>query len=78
MSPKKARGIAGDKTICLPIEEGIEYEKLVKDQQEYRTYLNRMIEKYPEIFPEEIEKGYKLDGCVESSRQKLKTRVVIR
>ena len=78
MSPKKARGIAGDKTICLPIEEGIEYEKLVKDQQEYRNYLNRMIEKYPEIFPEEIEKGYKLDGCVESSRQKLKTRVVIR
>jgi len=74
MSPKKARGIAGDKTICLPIEEGIEYENLVKDQQEYRSYLNQMIEKYPEIFPEEIEKGYKLHGFVESSRQKLKMR----
>jgi hypothetical protein len=23
-----------------------------------------MIEKYPEILPEEIEKGYKLHGCV--------------
>jgi hypothetical protein len=74
MSPKKARGIAGDKTICLPIEEGIEYENLVKDQQEYRNYLNQMIEKHPEIFPEEIEKGYKLHGFVESSRQKLKMR----
>jgi len=37
MSPKKARGIAGDKTICLPIEEG--YENLVKNQQEYRNYI---------------------------------------
>jgi len=26
MSSKKARGIAGEKTICLPIEEGIEYK----------------------------------------------------
>jgi hypothetical protein len=33
-----------------------------------------MIEKYPEIFPEEIEKRYKLHGFVESSRQKLKMR----
>lgn len=74
MSPKKARGIAGDKTICLPIEEGIEYENLVKNQQEYRNYLNQMIKKHPEIFPEEIEKGYKLHGFVESSRQKLKMR----
>ena len=39
MSPKKPRGIAGDKTICLPIEEGIEYEHLVKNQQEYRNYI---------------------------------------
>ena len=36
--------------------------------------LYQMIEKYPEIFPEEIEKGYKLHGFVESSRQKLKMR----
>jgi hypothetical protein len=74
MSPKKARGIAGDKSICLPIEEDIEYEKLVKDPQEYRNYLNKMVDKYPEIFPEEIEKGYKLHGFVESSRQKLTMR----
>lgn len=58
----------------MPIEGGIEYKKLVKDKQEYRNHLNQMIEKYPEIFPEEREKGYKLYGCVESSRQKLKTR----
>ena len=62
MSPRKARGIAGDKTICLPIEEGVEYEDLVQKPKEYRAYLDKMREKYPEIFPEEMEKGYKSDS----------------
>lgn len=74
MSSKKARGIAGDKTICLPIEEGIEYDKLVQAPHEYRAYLDKMMEKYPEIFPLEMEKGYKLQGLVISKRQKLTTR----
>jgi hypothetical protein len=74
MSPRKARGIAGDKTICLPIEEGVEYEDLVQKPKEYRAYLDKMREKYPEIFPEEMEKGYKLQGLVTSKRQKLITR----
>jgi len=33
-----------------------------------------MIEKYPEIFSEEIKKGCKFHGFVESSRQKLKMK----
>jgi hypothetical protein len=33
-----------------------------------------MREKYPEIFPEVMEKGYKLQGLVNSKRQKLTTR----
>ena len=74
MSPRKARGVAGDKTICLPIEDGIKYEDLVKNPHEYRAYLDKMMEKYPEIFPLEIEKGYKLQGLVQSKRQKLITR----
>jgi hypothetical protein len=74
MSPRKARGVAGDKTICLPIEDGIKYEDLVKNSHEYRAYLDKMMEKYPEIFPLEIEKGYKLQGLVQSKRQKLITR----
>ncbi len=49
MSPRKSRGIAGDKTICLPIEEGVQYEDLVQKPKEYRAYLDKMREKYPEI-----------------------------
>jgi hypothetical protein len=33
-----------------------------------------MREKYPEIFPEVMEKGYKLQGLVNSKRQKLTTK----
>ena len=74
MSSRKERGIVGDKTICLPIEEGVEYEDLVRSPKEYRAYLDKMREKYPEIFPEVMEKGYKLQGLVNSKRQKLTTR----
>jgi hypothetical protein len=35
MSPKKAKGIAGDKTICPPIEDGIKYEELVQNPDDY-------------------------------------------
>jgi hypothetical protein len=31
MSQRKARGVAGDKTICLPIDEGVNYDELVSD-----------------------------------------------
>ena len=34
MSSRKAREIAGDKTICLPIEDGVEYEDLVQNPKE--------------------------------------------
>lgn len=74
MSSRKERGIAGDKTICLPIEEGVEYEDLVRSPKEYRAYLDKMREKYPEIFPEVMEKGDKLQGLINSKRQKLTTR----
>ena len=74
MTKRKERGTAGDKTICLPIEKGINYTELVKDREAYRKYLNSQIEKYPELFPEGIEKGYRFHGLVESLRQDLKTR----
>ncbi len=74
MAIRKKRGQAGDKTICLPIEEGIDYEALVQDRESYRTYLNAQIAKHPELFPEGIEAGYRFHGLVESSRQQLTTR----
>jgi hypothetical protein len=74
MARGKKRGVAGDKTICLPIAESINYEKLVEKREDYREYLNKKIEENPELFPEGIEKGYQFHGFVESSRQGLKMR----
>jgi hypothetical protein len=74
MAERKQRGKAGDKTICLPIEEGVNYNELVENREGYRAYLDGQIAKHPEIFPEGIEDGYRFHGLVESSRQELKTR----
>ncbi|MEO0756691.1 MAG: hypothetical protein AAFY78_07440 [Cyanobacteria bacterium J06648_16] len=74
MTIRKARGIAGDRTICLPIEEGIDYKQLVEDRVAYRQYLDAQIKRHPELFPAEIAEGYRFHGWVTSSRQHLKTR----
>ncbi len=74
MAKRKQRGIAGDKTICLPIADEIDYEELVEDREAYRQYLDKQIASHPELFPEAIEQGYRFHGWVRSSRQQLKTR----
>jgi hypothetical protein len=74
MTERKKRRKAGDKTICLPIGDGINYSNLVEDREAYRAYLNGEIAKHPELFPEGIEQGYRFHGLVESLRQGLKTR----
>jgi hypothetical protein len=74
MTERKNRGKAGDKTICLPIKEGINYTELVENREAYRAYLNAEIAQHPELFPEGIEQGYRFHGLVESSRQGIKTR----
>jgi hypothetical protein len=74
MATTKLRGRAGDKTICLPIAEGMDYDQLVEDREAYRQYLDEQIAAHPELFPEAIGQGYRFHGWVESSRQHLKTR----
>lgn len=47
------------KRIVLPIE--IErYQEIVGQQSAYRDFVDEMINCYPELFPSEIEKGYRL------------------
>jgi protein-tyrosine phosphatase len=48
MKARKKRTTAGDKTICLPMLDGVDYEHLVSDTADYRVYLDQMIAKYPE------------------------------
>ena len=74
MAKRKQRGTSGDKTICLPIAEGIDYEQLVEDRAAYREYLDTQIAAHPELFPEGIAGGYRFHGWVTSARQHVKTR----
>jgi hypothetical protein len=74
MAERKQRTTAGDKTICLPIAEGIDYEELVKDTPRFRAYLDKQIEQHPELFPAGIEEGYCFHGFVASERMELTTR----
>jgi hypothetical protein len=74
---RRKRGTAGDKTICLPIEDGLDYMALVDDSAAFRQYLDQQIRAHPELFPEGIEWGYRLHGWVESSRQHIKTRRIL-
>jgi hypothetical protein len=74
MVERKKRTTAGDKTICLPMAEGIDYEHLVKDTSAFRTYLDQQISKHPELFPKGIEQGYCFHGFVVSGRMGVITR----
>jgi hypothetical protein len=74
MNPRKKRTIAGDKTICLPIAEGQDYDTLVNDTAAFRAYLDQMIAAHPELFPAAIDEGYCFHGFVESQRMDLTTR----
>jgi hypothetical protein len=70
----KARGIAGDKTICLAMDENTDYKGLVKDTDAFRVYLDKQIQQHPELFPIGIEEGYYFHGFVKSGRLGLTTR----
>jgi hypothetical protein len=68
MVERKPRGLAGDKTICLPMDEKRDYEALVKDTTGFWVYLDEQIQQHPELFPSGIEAGYCFHGFVESGR----------
>ena len=74
---RRKRGTAGDKTICLPIADDLDYATLVADREAFRQYLDQQIAAHPELFPAGIEAGYRFHGWVESSRQQLKTRRIL-
>jgi hypothetical protein len=73
----RERTTAGDKTICLPLPDGINYDTWIEDAASYRQYLNEQIAQHPELFPPEITQGYWLIGFVVSQKQQLKTRRIL-
>ena len=66
--------IPGDKTICLPIADGVDYNQLVKDRQGFRQYLDQLIAQHPELFPSEIVQGYCFHGFRTSAKLGLVSR----
>ena len=74
MTQRRKRTIAGDKTICLPIPEDLEYDQWIEDTKAVRQYLDEMITIHPELFPVGIEQGYCFHGFVESGKMQLSTR----
>lgn len=74
MKTRAKRTTAGDKTICLPMRDGVDYAALVKDTEAFRTYLDGLIAEMPELFPSGIEEGYCFHGFVKSQRLEMTTR----
>lgn len=66
--------VPGDKTICLPIGDGVEYDTLVQDRKAFRQYLDQQIAQHPELFPTEIEAGYCFHGFRTSAKLGLVSR----
>jgi hypothetical protein len=66
--------VPGDKTICLPIADSMDYDKLVKDRKAFRQYLDQQITQHPELFPAEIEHGYCFHGFRISAKLGLVSR----
>lgn len=71
---ESTKTIPGDKTICLPIAEGTDYEKLVKDRKAFRQFLDQLIDQCPELFPAEISQGYCFHGFRTSTKLGLVSR----
>lgn len=69
MTTRQKRGIAGDKTICIPVVDEEGYAELVKDLERFRLYLDEVIEQYRELFPKAIERGYSFHGYSISQKQ---------
>ena len=74
MGTRRHRTTAGDKTICIPIPEDVDYQQLVSDTPAFRQYLDQMIAEHPELFPAEIGKGYCFHGFVRSGKLNVVTR----
>ena len=60
-------------TICVPFSKAA-YPIFVESYQKYRHQLDNIISKYPEIFPAEIQNGYKMKDCHISERLGIKIR----
>jgi hypothetical protein len=68
------QSLRGQKTICIPVSSEAAYGEILENIEEFREYLEQTIELHPELFPPQIEDGYRFYGMTYSQKQKLKLR----
>ena len=59
--------VRGQKTICIPCSPE-EYQQVVGDPERFRDFLDRHIEATPELFPAEIQRGYRMKDLYRSRK----------
>lgn len=62
-----------NRTICLPFSQK-EYLTIINDAKTFRTALDELITRYPELFPPKITTGYRLKERKHSKKLSLPTR----
>ena len=62
-----------NRTICLPSSQEV-YCACVMNAKDFRPYLDRQIELFPELFPPEISQGYRMKDIYHPKKQPVPIR----
>ncbi len=73
-SKRKVIQARQSRRIVIPIGQK-EYERLMRDTNAFRVYLDQLIEQHPELFPAEIKQGYRWYGLYPGSRKMPEVRM---
>lgn len=64
----------GHKTICIAFTSEAHYQDCMQDKQKFHKHLNMTYAQHPELFPEAMRHGYKLNGFSYSKKQNIRMR----
>ena len=70
---RSSQPVRGHKTICIPCSQQ-EYEQVVGDPEAFRKLLDQQIQATPELFPPEIQRGYRMKDVYTSRKTGCKLR----
>ena len=73
VAERLAQPLRGLKTICIPCSQ-LDYEQVVGDPEAFRKLLDRQIQDAPELFPPEIDRGYRMKDLYSSRKTGHKLR----
>jgi hypothetical protein len=63
-----------NKRIVLPIDQQ-DYDAIINDTAAFRSYVDDMIERNPELFPADMQQGYRLHGMHPTSKKMPEVRM---